>query len=163
ACVGVALPGLRRAAGQITRGWHSDTSDIDAEMLIAFVSRLDSLDLAGPRVLGRLIDAAVRAGRKARSQAARADTPHTDGAWSRAPLQPWGHPDFVLARARARAVIDGDELRLIAATRLEDVPLDRVAAELGLSSDLAADWRFKAERRLAEAIGVGELDYADLD
>ncbi len=163
ACVGVALPGLRRAAGQLARGWHGDTGDIDAEMLIAFVARLDSLDLAGPRVVGRLLDAAIRAGKKARSQAARADAPHTEGAWSRAPLQPWGHPDFVLARARARAVIDRDEWRLIAATRLEHLPLADVAAELGLEVDLAADWRRKAELRLADAISVGELDYADLD
>ena len=71
----------------------------------------------------------------------------------------WDHPDLVLVRAVASAVIDLDEHLLIAATRLEDVPLRRVADELGISVSLAGAWRRRVERRLAAAIADHELDW----
>jgi hypothetical protein len=83
-----------------------------------------------------------------------------DAAWSLPPYHPWDHPDWVLARAVAQAVIDLDEHLLISATRLDDLPLRVVADKIGISVPLAAAWRRKAERRLAEAIGKGELSGA---
>ncbi|MEV6489102.1 hypothetical protein AB0M20_10800, partial [Actinoplanes sp. NPDC051633] len=40
AAVGVAMPGLRRVAGMLATGWHGDTRDLDAEVLLGFVERL---------------------------------------------------------------------------------------------------------------------------
>jgi hypothetical protein len=114
-------------------------------------------------VCGRLLDAAVRAGRKARAAEGEATAVHVARAWSWPPARPWDHPDWVLQRARSAAVIDTDEAILIGATRLEDVPLAEVATRLGVSAQLAASWRAKAERRLADAIRAGELDYVPLD
>jgi hypothetical protein len=160
AAVGLALPGLTAVAGRLTRGWRGDTSDLDAELLAGFVARLRTLDASEPRVLGRLLDAAIRAGRRARAQAGDLEVIRVERAWSRAPSHPWDHPDWVLARAVAAGVVDRTEAHLIGATRLEDKPLVDVAAQLGLDVQLARDWRYRAETRLAEAIRAGELDQA---
>ena len=160
AAVGLALPGLTAAAGRLTRGWRGDTSDLDAELLAGFVARLRTLDVSESRVLGRLLDAAIRAGRRARDQAGDLEVVRVERAWSRAPSHPWDHPDWVLARAVAAGVVDRTEAHLIGATRLEDNSLADVASQLGLDVQLARDWRYRAEARLAAAIRVGELDEA---
>jgi hypothetical protein len=160
AAVGLAMPGLRRAAGRLASGWYGDTSDFDAELLTGFLDRLRTVDLDEPRICGRLIDAGARAVKAAREWDDDADILHVGGAWSVPPHHPWDHPDWVLARAVALAVIDPDEHLLISATRLEDIALRVVADKLGISVPLAAAWRRKAERRLADAIGLGELSWA---
>ncbi|GIJ54989.1 hypothetical protein Vau01_025050 [Virgisporangium aurantiacum] len=160
AAVGLAMPGLRRAAGRLAAGWHGDTSDVDSELLAGFLARLRTVDVDEPRICGRLVDAGQRAVKAARERDEDFDIVHVGGAWSVPPHHPWDHPDWVLARAVAQAVIDPDEYLLISATRLEDVPLRVVADKIGVSVPLAAAWRRKAERRLAEAIGLGELDWA---
>lgn len=160
AVVGLAMPGLRRAAGRLAAGWRGDTTDFDAELLTGFLARLSTVDLDEPRICGRLIDAGARAVKAAREREEDTDIVHVDGAWSLPPHPSWDHPDWVLARAVAQAVIDPDEHLLISATRLDDIPLRVVADKIGISVSVAAAWRRKAERRLAEAIGLGELDWA---
>jgi hypothetical protein len=162
ACVGIAIPGLRVQAGRLATRWHGDTQDLDAELIAGFVERLATIDLSAPRIAGRLIDAGARAAKRCRDAEEDATTVHVDGSWSRAPQEPWDHPDWVLARAVAAAVIDPEEHLLIGATRLEEVPLQVVADKLGISVTLAASWRRKAERRLATAIAGGEMDWIDL-
>jgi hypothetical protein len=155
---GMALPGLTAAAARLCRGWRGETADIDAEVLAGFVARLKTLDASGPRVVGRLIDAGIRAGRRARNRAGDADLVRVDAAWSSPPAHPWDHPDWVLARAVAAGVLDRTEARLIGATRLEDVPLVEAATALRVDPQLAADWRYRAEGRLRDAVTAGELD-----
>jgi hypothetical protein len=157
AAAGLAMPGLRRAAGRLATGWRGDTADLDGELLAGFVERLHTLDSDGPRVCGRLIDAGIRAVRRTRARAEDTDAIRVDTAWSLPPTQPWDHPDWVLARAAAAAVIDPDDHLLISATRLEDQPLHQIADQLGVSVPAAVGWRRRAERRLATAIAVGEL------
>jgi hypothetical protein len=110
-------------------------------------------------VLGKLLDAAIRAGAKARALEGDSDVIRVDQAWSRAPMRPWDHPDWVLGRAVAAGVIDRTEARLIGDTHLEDQPLSQVAAALRLDTRLATDWRWKACLRLRDAIAAGELDH----
>lgn len=162
AAVGIAMPGLRRTAGRLGKGWHGDSSDRDSELLTGFVDRLHSVDLRDTRIAGKLIDAGVRAVKAARDREAESDAIRVRTTWSMPPQQPWDHPDWVLTRAVAQAVIDPDEYLLIAATRLDQVALATVADKLGLSVALAAAWRRKAERRLADAIRGGELDWVPL-
>ncbi|WP_349876314.1 hypothetical protein ABIH81_19445 [Micromonospora sp. HUAS YX12] len=162
AAVGIAMPGLRHVAGMLAAGWRGDTRDLDAELLVGFVERLKSIDLEPPRVVGRLIDAGLRAARKARDADSDAQLIHTDAAGPIAPIQPWDHPDLVLARAVAAGVIDADEANLIAATRLEHATLAQAAARIGITSSLASSWRLKAERRLLEAIREGSLAFVPL-
>jgi hypothetical protein len=162
AAVGIAMPGLRMQAGLLTKRWHGDTADLDAELIAGFVERLGTVDIDAPRICGRLIDAGARAAKRSRLAEEEATAVHVDGAWSRAPQGPWDHPDWVLTRAVAAAVIDPEEHLLIGATRLEEVPLPVVATKLGISPTLAAAWRRKAERRLVAAIAGGELDWESL-
>jgi hypothetical protein len=157
AAVGVAMPGLRRVAGRLAAGWRGDTDDLDAEVIAGFVARLPTIDLGTPRVCGRLIEAGLRAARKARDADSDAHLIHVEVVGPIAPIRPWDHPDLVLARAVAAAVIDVDEANLIAATRLEDTSLAQVAGRLGIPASTASAWRMRAERRLAKAITAGEL------
>lgn len=162
AAVGMAMPGLRRQAGLLAAGWHGDTHDLDSELLIGFMERLATVDLDEPRICGRLIDAGVRAARKVRD--AESDTVLIRGCevGSLLPIRPWDHPDLVLARAVAVAVLDRDEARLIASTRLDHQTLAGVAAQIGISAQTASEWRARAEQRLRVAIGAGELSFVPL-
>ena len=162
AAVGIAMPGLRRMAGMLAKGWPGDSSDRDSELLIGFVERLRSIDLRDTRIAGKLIDAGARAVKNARERQEEGNAIRVHAVWSLPPQQPWDHPDWVLTRAVAQAVIDPDEYQLIAATRLDQVALATVADKLGVSVPLASAWRRKAERRLAEAIRGGELDWVPL-
>ncbi|GIE56981.1 hypothetical protein Aoc01nite_23830 [Actinoplanes octamycinicus] len=160
--VGMAMPGLRRAAGRLAAGYRGDSEDLDAELLAGFVAALRTIDVDAPRVCGRLIDAGVRAARRVRD--AQADRPvggsGTPG--PSAPARPADHPDFVLARAVAVGVVDADEAHLIAATRLEGATLAQAGERLGLSVRLASAWRTQAEGRLREAIRAGDLAFVAL-
>lgn len=162
AAVGVAMPGLRRQAGLLATGWHGDTHDLDSELLVGFMERLAALDLDEPRICGRLVDAGVRAARKIRDAESDTMLVRSGEPGSLLPIRPWDHPDLVLARAIATAVLDPDEARLIAATRLDHETLARVAGEMGISPQTASDWRARAERRLLQAITAGELAFVPL-
>jgi hypothetical protein len=121
------MPGLRRSAGRVARGWRGDTGDRDAELLAGFLARIATVDPDEPRVCGRLLDAGERAARRACDHAEEAEALRVEGAWSLPPHQPWDHPDWVLARAVAAAVITPEEHLLIAVTRLDEEPLRAVA------------------------------------
>jgi hypothetical protein len=159
AAAGIAMPGLRRMAGMLAKGWHGDSSDRDGELLTGFVDRLHSIDLTESRIVGKLIDAGARAVKLARQRQERLDTIRVHATWSLPPQHPWDHPDWVLARAVAAAVIGPEEHLLISATRLGQLPLQVVADHLGIPVRQAGDWRSNAERRLVEAVRSGELDW----
>lgn len=155
--VGVALPGLRRAAGRLTRGYRGDTADIDAEVLTGFLAALRTIDVAQPRIALRLCWAGYRTGARHRyAEAAFADR-HAAPVSPAAPPRPWGHPDFVLADAVAKKVITAGQAELIARTRLEDLELKDAARELRISYAAAKTRRLRAERRLVDAIRDGKV------
>lgn len=162
AAVGMAVPGLRRMAGMLARGWHGDSSDRDSEMITGFLDRLADIDLNDTRIAGKLIDAAARAVKRAMEREAGAETVHVQSTWSVPPRPSFDHPDWVLARAVAAGVISPEEWLLISRTRLEQDTVQTVAAELGVSTAVAAAWRRRAERAIAEAITGGELDRVSL-
>ncbi|MBT8228518.1 MAG: hypothetical protein KJO75_23905, partial [Dactylosporangium sp.] len=162
AAVGMAMPGLRRVAGWLAAGRHGDTADTDAALLEGFLKRLRTIDTDGERICGRLIDAGVRAVKLARAHEDAQDVTLVDAAWSLPPAAPFDHPDWVLVRAVAAAVIAPEEQQLIAETRLGDTPLRQVAERLGVSLPLAAAHRRAAERRLATAIADGSLEWVSL-
>jgi transposase-like protein len=162
AAVGVAMPGLRRIAGHLAAGWRGDTDDLDSELIVGFVARIKTIDVEAPRICGRLVDAGLRAARKARDADSDAQLVHAEATGPIAPIHPWDHPDLVLARAVAAGIVDADEANLIAATRLEDVTVAQVAKEIGIAASTASAWRARAERRLARAIVAGELAFIPL-
>jgi hypothetical protein len=162
AAVGIALPALRFRAGLLTRGWHGDVSDLDSELLLGFLERLKTIDLDAGNIGPRLVDSGARAVKRAREQSERTEPVSSDGPQSIPPTRWWDHPDLVLARAVAAAVIGPEEHLLIAQTRLEDIPLREVADHLGISAATAISWRWTAEQRLREAIQAGDLHWVNL-
>jgi DNA-directed RNA polymerase specialized sigma24 family protein len=161
AIIGIALPALRHRAGLLSRGWHGDVADLDSELLLGFLERLNTIDPHAENLANRLVDA--RALKKARERSGERTEPLTStGAQSIPPTWPWDHPDLVLARAVAAAVIGPEEGHLIALIRLEDVPLQQVADHLGITISTARAWRARAEKALRQAITAGDLHWLDL-
>jgi hypothetical protein len=159
--VGMAMPGLRGAAGRLARSTGAD--DVQADLLAGFVTALQTVEVDRPRICSRLVTAAHTAARAAaRAEAARCGLaagipgPGT-------PAAPWGHPDFVLARAVAAGVITAGEAELIGATRLEDVSLAAYADHSGISRWAAYKQRSSAEARLVAAIRDGALTDPDTE
>lgn len=148
-CVGVALPALTTIATRLSARFAGDPSDIHAAILTGFLTEIAHIDLGKPRIMVRLRWAAYRAGHRAVREALDAPVPVGSGFRSAEPTPPWGHPDFVLARAVAENVITADEAELIGSTRLEDHPLATAAAERGVSYKAAQQVRRRAEHRLA--------------
>jgi hypothetical protein len=146
--VGVALPALTSVAATLSAKFAGDPSDIHAAVLAGFVSELGEVDLRKPRIMLRLRWAAYRAGHTAVREALDAPVPSGHGFRSTLPPPPWGHPDFVLARAVAENAITAAEAELIGATRLEGVALADAATEHGLSYQAAKKARQRAEHRL---------------
>jgi hypothetical protein len=163
AVLGLALPGLRRQAGRLRPGWNGDSDDLDSELLVGFLQRLRTIDLQAPNICQRLIRAGARQVHRAREHGYETNAitgPTT--AVSTPPAWPWDHPDLVLARAVASAVIGIEESILIGETRLDDVPLALVAERFGISAARAGAWRHKGELALVEAIRGGDLRWGHL-
>lgn len=158
AAVGVALPALRELAGRVAADYGGDTHDLDAEMLAGFLRAVRVLDISDGRIAARLCFAAYNAGRRLRYREDAHTGRRAELTESTRPPQPWGHPDFVLARAVARGVISQIGADLIGKTRLEGQPLTQAAADNGLEYTAAQVHRWRAEQRLAQAIRDGELD-----
>ncbi|WP_460393606.1 hypothetical protein [Actinophytocola sediminis] len=146
--VGVALPALISIAASLSARFAGDPRDIHAAVLAGFVAELATVDLRRPRVMVRLRWAAYRAGHACVREALDAPVPSGHGFRSTMPPAPWGHPDFVLARAVAERAITAGEAELIGSTRLEGVPLVDAAAERNLSYQAVKKARQRAERRL---------------
>ncbi|NUT52794.1 MAG: hypothetical protein HOV94_36735 [Saccharothrix sp.] len=149
--VGVALPALTSITATLSARFAGDPRDIHAAVLAGFVAELGVIDLRRPRIMLRLRWAAYRAGHACVREALNAPVPsgHVgEGFRSTLPPPPWGHPDFVLARAVAEGAITAAEAELIGVTRLEGVPLADAAAARDLSYQAAKKARHRAERRL---------------
>ena len=148
ACAGMALPALAGVARRLAERFPGDSFDIHAEVLSGFLSGLESIDVARPRVLPRLRWAAYRQGFAALMAALDAPTPVAPGFRSAAPLPPWGHPDLVLARAVRESVLTRAEADLIGATRLETLTISDWAAQHHTTPNATYKVRRRAEARL---------------
>jgi hypothetical protein len=159
ACAGMALPALRGVVRWVSDRYPGeDRFDIEAEVLSGFLTGLATVDLHRPRVLVRLRWAAYRAGHAALCEALNAPRPVGPGFHSCAPRLPWGHPDFVLARAVAALVLSPAEADLISATRVGEVPLIDWAGEHGLRPGSVYKARRRAEHRLVAFLRDQALD-----
>ncbi|QFZ24241.1 hypothetical protein EKG83_14405 [Saccharothrix syringae] len=146
--VGVALPALTSIAATLSARFADNPTDIHAAVLAGFVAELGAVDLRRPRIMLRLRWAAYRAGHACVREALDAPVPSGHGFHSMLPPPPWGHPDFVLARAVAERAITAAEAELIGSTRLESVSLAAAAAARGLSREAVKKARRRAEHRL---------------
>jgi hypothetical protein len=149
-CVGVALPALFAIAADLCAPFVDDHHDIHAAILTGFLAELATIDLGRPWVMWRLRCAALRAGHLFIRDALDRPTPTDEDFHSSEPTLPWGHEDFVLARAVAEGAITGEQAELIGATRLEpEYTLTQAAADWGVSYKALEQVRRRAEQRLA--------------
>lgn len=147
-CVGMALPALTPVAAELTARFAGDPRDVHAAVLTGFLGGLASVDLDRPRVMVRLRWAAYRGGHACLREALQAPTPSVRAFHSAPPPPPAGHPDIVLARAVAEAVISSAEAELIGSTRIGDTTLAAAASAQDLSYEAGKKARQRAERRL---------------
>jgi len=156
---GVAMPGLRRAAGSLATAWRGDPADLQAEILTGFlaaVRALDLDDLEAVPLASRLCWAAWRAGRRhVYAEAGHAARRQDLAGWRDGPDLPWGHPDLVLAAAVRHGILTRAQAGLIGRNRLEGVPLSQIATETGISHSALCNRRKRAEKVIADAIGSG--------
>jgi hypothetical protein len=154
---GVALPGLRKAAGALARGSKRWSGDLDQAVLDGFTEALQTIDVDDPCILPRLLRAASRAGAAVRYEDAPSPIDPVEIPESFAPRLPWRHPDMVLIDAVAKRVLTGPEAELIGRTRLEQVTVAQVADETGEDYDALRMRRLRAEERLVRAIAEGRV------
>ncbi|MCI4066197.1 hypothetical protein MRQ36_28060 [Micromonospora sp. R77] len=160
AAVGMAMPALRRYAGQLCVGYTGDPVDIDAEILAGFLTALrDRVDLARDAPYASLCRAAWRAGRELRRQAHEYttvdDVEHLAG--PRTPTVPYGHPDLLVRRAVGLGILDTEDEQPYIDVRLGRRAIEPIAARLGITVD-ALRMRFgRIDSRLADALASGFL------
>ncbi|MTE17044.1 hypothetical protein [Nocardia aurantiaca] len=148
-CASLAAPMLAAAANTYARYGSADREDVEAEILLAFLTALRDIDLDRPKLWGRLAWTALHAGWQW-SQRNAALVPVADPAQpgSSGPMViPPGHPELVLAEAVAAGVITVEGAELIAATRWERRTVTRLAADPAYTQ---LPWQLRKLRRRSE-------------
>jgi hypothetical protein len=152
---GVLLPGMRRAVAPLAASCPGKEADLEAEMLAGLLVALDRSVPGRPRPAGWLCGQAFDvAKRLLRAELAERGRPGHDPV-SAEPPKPYGHPDFVLARAVAEGALCADDAELIGATRLGEMTLAQAAAARALSYKAAERRRHRAEMALVGWIRTG--------
>ena len=160
AAVGMAMPALRRYAGQLCAGYRGDPDDIDAEILTGFLSALrDHVDVARPAPYAALCRAGWRAGHELRRQAGEftplQDVDHVPG--PRTPQVPYGHPDVLVRRAVGLGILDPIDEEPYIDVRLGRRALEPIAARLGITADALRMRLRRIDTRIADALARGLL------
>ncbi|MET8147839.1 hypothetical protein ACIBSW_24790 [Actinoplanes sp. NPDC049668] len=166
AATALALPALRRYAGQLARGWAHDSYDLDAEILTGYLTALrDRVDLVRPAPYAALCKAAWRAGYELRQRDGVEAIPlpeelleHVTG--PRTPKRPWGHPDLLVRRAVQLGIVDADDEQPYIDLRLGRRAIEPIAARLGLEVDTLRRRIERLDARIAEAVSDGSLTEA---
>jgi hypothetical protein len=137
------LPALRKASGELARGFPGDPADLDAEILAGLITTVRAFGPCGDRIARHLVDKAQVHARRLRRHEARAalGLPPTaakkalhpawqhPGAADAQPPEPWHDPTFVLQSAVSAGVLSPDEAHLLAVTQLDGCSLREIAAE----------------------------------
>ena len=160
AAVGMAMPALRRYAGQLAAGYPGDPADLDAEILTGFLTALrDRVDLARAAPYAALCRAAWRAGHALRRQASEylpvAEVEHLTG--PRCPTVPYGHPDLLVHRAVTLGLLEPEDERPYIDVRLGGRAVEPIAAGLGITVDALRMRLGRIDGRLAAALAEGLL------
>ncbi|MGK5680170.1 hypothetical protein [Actinoplanes sp. URMC 104] len=163
AATALALPALRRYAGQLARGWLHDSHDLDAEILTGFLAALrDRVDLIRPAPYAALCKAAWRAGYELRERDGAEAIPLPDDILEqvtgpRTPRRPWGHPDLLVRRAVQLGIVDACDEQPYIDLRLGHRAIEPIAARLGLHVDALRRRAERIDARIAEAVSDGSL------
>jgi hypothetical protein len=161
AATALAMPALRRYAGQLRTGWAGDAYDLDAEILTGFLSALrDRVDLVRPAPYAALCKAAWRAGHELRQRDGAEAVPvedleHVTG--PRTPKRPYGHPDLLVRRAVQLGIVDACDEQPYIDLRLGRRAVEPIAARLGLATDTLRRRVERIDERIADALAEGML------
>ncbi len=160
AAAGMALPALRRCAGQLRVGWFGEAHDIDAEILTGFLAALrDRVDLSRPAPYASLCMAAWRAGFELRLRVGETvpvgDVEHVVG--PRTPSVPYGHPDLLVQRAVGLGLLDACDEQPYIDLRLGRRAIEPIAAAMGVTVDALRMRVRRIDERVARALANGLL------
>lgn len=160
AAAGMALPALRRCAGQLRAGWSGDAHDIDAEILTGFLTALrDRVELSQPAPYASLCMAAWRAGYELRQRLGESvpvdDVEHVVG--PRTPTVPYGHPDLLVQRAVGLGLLDACDEQPYIDLRLGRRAIEPIAASMGITVDALRMRARRIDERIARALASGLL------
>ncbi|GAA3914015.1 hypothetical protein [Actinoplanes auranticolor] len=164
AATAMAMPALRRYAGQLRTGWSGDTHDLDAEIITGFLTALrDRVDLVRPAPYAALCKAAWRAGYELRRRNGAEAIPVENVerlTGPRTPKFPYGHPDLLVRRAVELGIIDPADEQAYIDLRLGRRAVEPIAARLGLEVDTLRRRVDRIDTRIAEALDSGLLSAA---
>jgi hypothetical protein len=148
--VGVLLPGIGRRVYPLCRAFPRLAGDLEAEALTGLIQAVRGWRLGEDRVASRLVWAAARAAhRLLRREAALRDWEASVGLGLEPPARQAAHGELLLGRAVVAGVLSQLDAELIAATRVEEVPLRTLASRWGTGYEALRKRRQRAEVRLA--------------
>jgi len=161
AATALAMPALRRYAGQLRTGWAGDAYDLDAEILTGFLTALrDQVDLVRPAPYAALCKAAWRAGYELRQRDGAEAIPVDNlerVTGPRTPKRPYGHPDLLVRRAVELGIVDPVDEQPYIDLRLGRRAVEPIAARLGIAVDALRRRVARIDERIADALTEGLL------
>jgi DNA-directed RNA polymerase specialized sigma24 family protein len=148
---GVLLPGIGRRVYPLCRAYPRLAHDLEAEALAGLLQAVKGWSCGKDRVATRLVWAAARASHKLlRRELAVAEREAAVGLELDAPARPAIRGELVLDEAVAAGVVSQRDAELIAATRLEDVPVRELGERWGVGYEALRKRRQRAEASLAD-------------
>jgi DNA-directed RNA polymerase specialized sigma24 family protein len=147
---GVLLPGIGRRVYPLSRACPRLAHDLEAEALAGLLQAVKAWPCGKDRVATRLVWAAARAAhRLLRRELAVAEREAGVGLKLEAPARPAVHGELVLDEAVAAGVVSRHDAELIAASRIEEVPVRELAGRWGVGYEALRKRRQRAEAALA--------------
>jgi hypothetical protein len=147
---GVLLPGIGRRVYPLCRAFPRLAHDLEAEALVGLLQAVQAWQLGEDRVATRLVWAAARgAHRLLRRETALAGREASVGLRLEPPPRPPAHGELLLAQAVRAGVLSRADAELIAATRVEEIPLRQLAGHWGAGYEALRKRRYRAEAALA--------------
>jgi hypothetical protein len=147
---GVLLPGIGRRVYPLCRAFPRLAPDLEAEALVGLLQAVQAWRLGEDRVATRLVWAAARgAHRLLRRETTVGDREASVGLRLEPPPRPPAHGELLLAQAVRAGVLSRADAELIAATRVEEIPLRQLAGRGGAGYEALRKRRWRAEVRLA--------------
>jgi hypothetical protein len=150
---GVLLPGIGRRVYPLCRAFPRLAHDLEAEALAGLLQAVRGWRCGEDRVATRLVWAAARAAhRLAGRERAVGEREVSVGLDLEPPARLVTHGELILGQAVAAGVLSQLDAELIAATRVEEVPLRQLAGRWGVGYEA-----LRKRRQRAEAALVGWL------
>jgi hypothetical protein len=151
AAMGMAMPMLKKIAGNAARGFHGDIADFDSEIVEGFLYALSTVDPLAPNLYTSLRFMAQRYATEARASEDRIlgqSTEYDEAIAAKYRPRVLGHPDLVLARAVRDQGLSDQEAGLIARAHLDGEAQTSLAEACGVSPYLLRQQLARAQHRL---------------